>query len=236
MAKEIFSNRVDKLGRSLSKKYPVLVKDRQELNQKMMADKGLKLAVSDKSLTNSMREKEANEQLERSAAGKSFTGTAATMLDNAEAVMEHAKSTGMMATSRDWYFHANTHAKRLASRYGVDLAQSAGVIASLSGGGGEWGVNKRNAEKFILNHVTNNHAENMVQNFHGVEGSRLANAAAIMSGIHPHAVLGDLKERNFFDNIYSPETAGVEDTTQDTHMNNILRGWKKPWRGMQEIR
>jgi hypothetical protein len=232
MAKEIRSNKTDKLGRSRASKYPTLVKDRTDLNQKMMADKGIKLAVSPGTISNSMSEKEAQEQLGRLKEGKQFTGAAATMLDNAHAAIEHAKATGTFDKSRGWYFEANNHAKRLAARYGVDTAQAAGVIASMSGGGGEWNVNKLNAEKFIQNHVTGKHTDNVVQNFHGVEGSRIANAAAIMSGTHPHQVLGDLKEKNFFDNINSPESAGVGDTTQDQHQNNILRGWKKPWRGL----
>jgi hypothetical protein len=232
MAKEIKSNRVDKAGRSTAYRYPTLVKDRQNLNQKMMADKGLKLAVSEKSSTNSMSEKDAQEQLSRLSLGKQLTGPASVMLDNANAAIEHAKKSGTFEQSRDWYFNANRHAKSLAKKYGIETHQAAGVIASMSGCGGEWNVNKANAEKFIHNHVSNNsHLNTDAKNFHGVESSRLGNAAAIMAGAHPHAVLGDLKEKNFFDNINAPETAGVADTTQDQHQNNVLRGWKKPWRG-----
>lgn len=230
MAKEIKSNRVDVNGRSTAYRYPVLVKDRANLNQKMMADKGLQLAVSPGSKTNSMSEKEANEQLGRLKMGKQFTGTAAVMEANAGAAIEHAKKSGSFEGSRDWYFRANRSANGLAKKYAVEPHQAAGVIAAMSGGGGEWENNKKNAEKFIANHVSNNHHLNTVSNFHGVESSRIANAAAIMTGAHPSTILGDLKERNFFENIHDPE--GSTGTTQDQHMNNVLRGWKKPWRGL----
>lgn len=229
MAKEIKSNRVDKAGRSTAYKYPTLIKDRSNLNQKMMADKGLQLAVSPESRTNSMSEKEANEQLARLKMGKQFTGAAATMESNAMATIEHAKKSGTFGESRDWYFRANRVAGALAKKYAVEPHQAAGVIAAMSGGGGEWENNKRNAEKFLQNHVSGNAHLNTVKNFHGVESSRIANAAAIMSGAHPDSLLG-LKEGSFFHNINSPEDANV--TTQDMHMNNILRGWKKPWRGL----
>jgi hypothetical protein len=230
MAKEFKSTKVDIRGRSLASRFPTVVKDRTRLNQKMMADKGLELAVSPGSKTNSMSEKEANEQLGRLKLGKQFTGTAAVMEANAGAVIEHAKKSGSFEASRDWYFRANKSANSLAKKYAVEPHQAAGVIAAMSGGGGEWETNKRNADTFIHNHVTGNHHLNVVSSFHGVESSRIANSAAIMMGAHPSTVLGDLKERNFFENINDPE--GSTGTTQDQHMNNALRGWKKPWRGL----
>ena len=111
----------------------------------------------------------------------------------------------------------------------MGVEQSAGVIAALSGGGGEWEANKRNADKLIGMHNAGLHHEINPQNFHGLESTRLSNGIAILQGQHPLTVLGTAKEGSFFQNIHDPGNSGV--STQDTQMSFGLKGWKKPWRG-----
>lgn len=229
MAKEIFSNRLNSRGQSMRNRFLSLIQDRTTLAQKPFHEVGVNFVQFPQSKLNSIPADYAREQNERFAAGKKFTGGAAAMLDNAHALMESAKKRGTFQQSRDWYANAHDFAKGLAKRHGIDVAQASGVIASLSGSGGEWEVNKRNADKLIGLHNAGRAAEIHPQNFHGVESSRLANAVAILHGQHPRQVLGDLKEGNFFENINDPGNQDI--TTQDTQMSFGLKGFKRPWQG-----
>lgn len=230
MATEIQSIKTNSKGNFIGGIYPTLIRDRHRINQQPMLQKGLELAVSPTTTTNSMTDVEAGKQLARVAKGQPLTGAAATMASNVDAVIESAKKDGNFDGSREWYFKANNFAKHLSQKHNVSEHQAAGVLASLSGGGGEWETNKRNADRFLNFHINGQQQLIHPKNFHGVEASRLANAASIMLGDHPNKVLGNLKENTFFENIHNPEGSGSQ-STQDTHMSTVMRGWKRPWRG-----
>jgi len=147
------------------------------------------------------------------------------MIGNARALMEHARSTGNLEAWSGFYNLAHQHAAELAGRYGISHLQASGVIASMSGGGGEWEINKENADRFLT--ARENGVDITPKMLSGVEGNRIANAHMIMNGHDARDVLGDMKERNFMESIHNPEGESI---TVDTHMHHGMTGWKRPWR------
>lgn len=209
-------------------RYIPLVANRGALSQKAYSDVGIQpVNFGPKNTTNTIPGAPAENALvgRRTTAhlGRQFD----TMVQNTRALMEHAQSTGNLHTWSQFYPKAHEFAAQLEREHGgLTHLQASGVVASLSGGGGEWEKNQENALRVMRAHQSGtdiSHSDLM-----GVEGSRLENARSILRGANPREVLGDLKERNFMENIHNPEGRQV---TVDTHMYHGMTGWKRPWRG-----
>lgn len=197
------------------------------IRQKNYADVGIEpVNFGPKSTTNTIPGAAAENALlgRRTAAnvGRQFD----TMVQNTRALMEHAKSTGNIKDWSQFYPKAHEFAAQLERAHGgLTHLQASGLVASLSGGGGEWEKNQENAMRVLHAHQTG--TELGTSDLMGVEGSRLENARHILRGADPREVLGNLKERNFMENIHNPEGDHV---TVDTHMYHGMTGWKRPWR------
>lgn len=148
------------------------------------------------------------------------------MIDNTHALMTYAQQQGKAEEWSHFYPMAHAHAQHLAERYGITHAQASGILASMSGGGGEWETNKENANRFL--EARENGVNIDKKQLKGVETSRINNAHLIFEGANPQEVLGNMKERNFMESIHNP--AG-DSLTIDTHMHHGMTGWKRPWRG-----
>jgi hypothetical protein len=148
------------------------------------------------------------------------------MTENAQALMRHAESVGQADHWSHFYEDAHAHATHLADRYGITHAQASGILASMSGGGGEWETNKENANRFL--EARENGVNIGTKQLKGVESSRINNAHLIFDGANPQEVLGKMKERNFMESIHDPSGDSL---TMDTHMHHGMTGWKRPWRG-----
>jgi len=114
-----------------------------------------------------------------------------------------------------WYGIAN----QIADTLHPDIETSAGVIAALSGAGGEWGRNVRNAESFMKTGKL----------VYGAVGENVEKARRILEGEHYRTVLPKgLKEVNFADLIVNPEDPrGV---AVDTQHYDLSTGLKMPWK------
>jgi hypothetical protein len=146
------------------------------------------------------------------------------MIDNTRALMGHAEAQGKKEAWSTFYNDAHEHAAHLSARYGITHAQASGILASMSGGGGEWETNKSNANRFL--EAKENGTAITTAHLQNVEGNRLANAHAIFDGGDPREVLGNMKERNFMESIHNPSGDSL---TVDTHMHHGMTGWKRPW-------
>ena len=148
-----------------------------------------------------------------------------TMIGNTHALMDYASSRGKTREWSQFYAHAHDYAHELSHRYRISHEQASGIIASMSGGGGEWEKNKANAEKFLAAHEAG--VVIKPSQLSGVEGSRITNAHRILAGEDPQEVLGDLKEGNFMRSIHNPEGDSL---TVDPHLHHGMTGWLRPWR------
>ena len=103
-----------------------------------------------------------------------------------------------------------------------DVEKGAGIIAALSGNGGEWGRNVREAEHFVRHGVPMEGSK--------ATGQQILDATKIRDGEHFRTVLPKgLKTANFAELIANPwdEHAVVI----DTHAADIAGGLKMPWKG-----
>lgn len=148
-----------------------------------------------------------------------------TMVGNTNALMDYASSRGKTQEWSQFYAHAHQYAHDLSHRYSISHEQASGIIASMSGGGGEWEKNKANAEKFLAAHEAG--VVIKPSQLSGVERSRIANAHRILAGEDPQEVLGNLKEGNFMRSIHNPSGDSL---TVDTHMHHGMTGWVRPWK------
>jgi len=149
------------------------------------------------------------------------------MVENTRALIEHAKSQGTLEEHGVFYERAHHFASHVSKELGISHLHASGMVAALSGGGGEWETNKQNVLT-LIHHIKNNlpisHTDLV-----GVEQSRLNNAHQIFKGNTPREVLGDLKEGNFAETIHDPNTK--DHVTVDAQMFHGMTGWKRPWRG-----
>jgi len=149
------------------------------------------------------------------------------MGSNSRALLDYAKSTGNLQHWSDWYNEANGVSRSLSKTHRINSRTASGVLAALSGNGGEWGTNKINADKVISAFKEGNPITD-ISSLKGIEEGRLGKAHAILAGGDPREVLGDAKEGNFFENIENPSNPNA--VTVDTHMYHGLTGWKRPWK------
>lgn len=114
-----------------------------------------------------------------------------------------------------WYETAN----RIAESLHPDIETAGGVIAALSGSGGEWVKNVRNAESFIKTGKLP----------YGTVGDNVEKAQKILEGEHYTTVLPKgLKEANFARVIINPNDPHA--VAVDTQHYDASTGLKMPWK------
>lgn len=116
-------------------------------------------------------------------------------------------------TSFNWYQDANNFARKLATKYDVELSVACGVIAALSPLK-SWDENKRIAESFLKN-GRGLHTKVMLDKAYQIKLSDgdIETIAMILNGN---------KITSFFINIYSPEQSNF--ITIDRHAISIVIG------------
>jgi hypothetical protein len=211
--------------KKVGKQYPTLSVEDGNVTQKVLKDKGLKSVSWPSNTTNTMP---ATPPAGRRTALRQFGQNIDQMKSNISATIEHAKSQGKLSEWGDWYHHANAAASELSAKHGVTHDVASGVVAALSLGNTEWGVNKANADKVLgmAKHgepVTTKHLVN-------TDGEQLNKALRIMGGEHPAHVLGDQKGSDFYHNVADPEKHSNRSTI-DTQMQWALQGHKRNWAG-----
>lgn len=105
-----------------------------------------------------------------------------------------------------WYARANRRAQELSERFGIELWQSAGVIAALSPGC-EWGRNLIDASRLMEAFVSGKRGRDLP--IVGAYGwANIEKAERILKGENPLIVMPETakKTRNFFGNILFPES------------------------------
>lgn len=210
--------------KKVGKQYPTLSVEDGNVTQTVLKEKGLKSVSWPSNKTNTMPATPPG----RRSAIREFGQNIDQMKSNISATIEHAKAQGKLSDWGDWYHHANSVASDLSKKHGVTHDVASGVVAALSLGNTEWGVNKSNADKVLGmakrgEDITPKHLVN-------TDGDQLHNALRIIGGEHPSSVLGGPKGSDFYHNVADPDKHSNR-ATIDTQMQWALQGHKRNWAG-----
>lgn len=142
-------------------------------------------------------------------------------------MIEHVDETitdESIALGARWYPEAYAFAVSVAAKYGVTVAQVAGVIAAVSPRMG-WVRNKTLAERVVAEypgHAESVPAERVAKSIGGALGANLTIAVRILRGEPVADVLTGVKRRAFYNNIISAGSASTDDVTVDTWMQRVV--------------